>query len=274
MKICEENAKSVKYVGLCSICNLFWCNNCLFTEKVLWNKEEDLSKTSTKSGAASEKPKNKIYSGSNLIWSCWFAKHIFRNNLVTILKDNQIGDMKEEIDDFCKVDEKLKHLTDLQSITIQKLSKVKKDNHDKLGLLDIQVDEHKYMIKLEEAKLDKYEKDKKDKKSQLTQLNAELEEMDEELKNLQYEIKKANLENKTMAIEMDNLNITNNSYLDISSFCEVNHPHNKSTEIPYSNEELKYREKEKVGPHTFMGPNNEHDTSFRSKLKLSESIYC
>lgn len=255
-EICKTAAKDTKYIGYCSLCNLFWWNNCLYADRIIKNS---LGQDSGKSPSrplkdSTKKVKNGVYLKDDKICSCWFAKVIIHYSFVSVLNENGMEDVQSTNNNISLQKEELKDTLKVLSTTSERqerLSKadqeIRKKHRYELEKLKIQEEEFKQIISNEDRLIREY-----DHKLMLhLETNPEqneLEMLENENAELQYELNKINQELATQNLEIDQMKYTINSFAKScpSSIDSVAiSKWNKSYDLGKSADYFRYQEKTK-----------------------------
>lgn len=269
-EICTIKTKEAKYIGFWSLCNLFWCNNCLYADKIVEksslktspgknSKEEDLD--------VSKKLKNKLYTSKDKICSCWFAKLIIHFSFISVLNDSGIENVHWISDEINAQKHEYRDLWEEYRSKLEKYEQVwkadkdtRKQHRNQLAKLELQRDENRQLIANEDQLIKQYEGAILQAES-WDPLQMELNQLIADQLDLEYEIKKMHGEMKTQALEAENLKLTSNSFnksisqIDSSRYSKVN----RSQDTGYSGDSIRYEYEEKFPNSTIKEASREQE---------------
>lgn len=270
-EIWETLAQQAKFVGNWSLCNLFWWDSCLYADRNVKAKSDSQLSKSPNAKPQANKGKKGLYFGDDKICSCCLSKLIIHYNFILVLNENQMDDVDSVNQEINREKEGFKELWEQYHATSEKYQNVfiaekeeSKAHKNILSIMDIQKEEFRQLISNEEKLTKEYEA-KAQAYLDSDPLQAELESLELECGELQYELTKHNHEIRTQAIEIDQMRATVNSYnKSISRLTgSIRNSKNNSQDILQNTGSLRYEYKEK----------GKQDTILEASKGLEESNY-
>lgn len=244
----NSDPTDAKYIGICALCDLYCCNNCLYAGTTM-------TKNIVKDKKSEKKPKkndaNKIHSVLDKICSWCFGKLIIHYSISSLLRDHNMEDINLLNSTLSKL--RNEHLTmwheygeilDMYEFLWQTDKNTRKEHRNALDKLGQIQKEHRQLIENEE-RLTKDFRQELNMSDHSDPLQREYEQLISEQKELEYEINKNIGDMRTQEIELENLKLTNASYSKSISQLEAYRKSKLNKTCDIENDSLRYEYKEK-----------------------------